>query len=298
MARYLQLVAFMEEEGHCEVPFYHGSDQGFGFWVQSQRKLQKQQKLRPDRFDRLNALDFIWDAQEARWERWRSQLVKFRDVHGHCDVPIRFETNPQLATWVSAQRQALRKGKLSRERRDRLDKDGFLWGIFIPWDHTYEKLLRYKKAHGHCKVPQNYPADPELASWVKNQRKAFIVGELQENRQKLLEKAGFVFEAVDNSWEAMFKRLEEFKEQQGHCHVRLKYEEDPQLGRWVHRQRQTYREGRLSREKVKLMEATGFIWDGRAAEKIRRCGEREGTHTRGMMDTNNDEGEKEEEEGI
>ena len=270
VARYRQLVAFMEDEGHCEVPFHHGSDQSFGYWVQSQRKLQKQGKLRPDRFDMLEALGFIWDAREARWARWRSQLVEFRDAHGHCDVPIHFEANPQLARWVSAQRQALRKGKLSRERYERLEEDGFLWGIFVPWEHMYEVLLQYKEANGHCRVPQNYPANPELASWVKNQRKAYTAGELPEERLVMLKEAGFVFEAISSSWKAMFRRLRDFRETHGHCHVRLTEKEDPKLGRWVQRQRAAYKSGSLPKEKAVLMESSGFLWDGRAASRERR----------------------------
>lgn len=35
------------------------------------------------------------------------------------------------------------------------------------WDELYEKLLRYKAEHGHCRIPQNFPEDLALARWVR-----------------------------------------------------------------------------------------------------------------------------------
>ena len=40
---------------------------------------------------------------------------------------VRFEANPQLGTWVSNQRKAYKKKRLSKERVDRLNEIGFVW---------------------------------------------------------------------------------------------------------------------------------------------------------------------------
>ncbi len=44
-----------------------------GRWVTQQRVLNKLSRLEPDRVNRLNALGFVWDAQEAEWmAQWQA----------------------------------------------------------------------------------------------------------------------------------------------------------------------------------------------------------------------------------
>jgi len=64
----------------------------------------------------------------ANWEALVQALVAFKKDKGHCRVPQGWSGNPQLATWVSNQRQVFRKGELSEERVARLNDLGFEWG--------------------------------------------------------------------------------------------------------------------------------------------------------------------------
>lgn len=34
----------------------------------------------------------------------------------------------------------------------------------------YQRLVQYKREHGHCLVPRKYDADPKLSTWVETQR--------------------------------------------------------------------------------------------------------------------------------
>jgi hypothetical protein len=38
------------------------------------------------------------------------------------------------------------------------------------WNEMFEKLERFKKQYGHCKVPVQYPEDPGLGAWISAQR--------------------------------------------------------------------------------------------------------------------------------
>ena len=57
-------------------------------------------------------------------------------------------------------------------------KTGFLqWSIEFVWDRDdakwiemYEQLVGYKKQYKYTCVSQKYKADPQLGSWVNNQR--------------------------------------------------------------------------------------------------------------------------------
>ena len=56
---------------------------------------------------------------------------------------------------------------------------------------------------------------------------------LTQERQKLLEQLGFVWDSHASGWEERLKELEDFKEKHGHCRVPKTYAENPQLAIWV-----------------------------------------------------------------
>ena len=42
------------------------------------------------------------------------------------------------------------------------------------WDTKFDELVAYKKAHeGSCNVPQEYPENPKVATWVSTQRRQY-----------------------------------------------------------------------------------------------------------------------------
>jgi hypothetical protein len=79
-------------------------------------------------------------------------------------------------------------------------------------------LLDFKQKHGHCNVPQNYEANPQLGLWVMNQRgelkdfideKAFLLANktIQDRIHKLND-IRFIWNGLDHlhdaHWEKMF----------------------------------------------------------------------------------------------
>lgn len=65
-----------------------------------------------------------------------------------------------------------------------------------PFDVMYERLVAFHREKGHCRVPQNYKGDPQLASWVKNLRRNRRPGKIlcEENVRKL-DAIGFCWES-------------------------------------------------------------------------------------------------------
>lgn len=76
---------------------------------------------------RLNKISFIWDINESKWEEMFTKLQKFKAAFGHCEVPDKWQKNPKLGIWVTAQRGFQKKGLLRADRFRRLDEIGFVW---------------------------------------------------------------------------------------------------------------------------------------------------------------------------
>ena len=65
---------------------------------------------------------------------------------------------------------------------------------YVSWEGRLEELKQYKQVKGDCNVPYQYDANPQLATWVKNQRKAHKKGKLSPEQIRSLEGIGFVWE--------------------------------------------------------------------------------------------------------
>jgi hypothetical protein len=124
----------------------------------------------------------INSQQMDKWETRFQELVVYKLQNGHCCVPTHWSENMSLAQWVKRQRFQYRlkhEGKhttLTLERQVALEQHGFIWDLHDAiWEERLNNdLMEFKLLHGHCKVPVNYPANPELAIWAKSQRRHFI----------------------------------------------------------------------------------------------------------------------------
>jgi len=136
------------------------------------------------------------------------------------------------------------------------------------WEALLQALVAFKEKQGHCGVPDKWSENPELGTWVSNQRQTFRKGKLSEERVARLEDLGVEWDPAMAYWEAMFQALVAFKENQGHCGVPAKWSENPQLGTWVVNKRKAFRKGKLSEERVTRLEALGFWW-GRIKKHVK-----------------------------
>ncbi len=200
------------------------------------------------------------------FEKMFQKLVEYKRENHHCLVPAKYEANPQLGNWVHNTRREKRNGTLSKGREERLNKLGFDWGTSQDeqFEEHFQELVEFERENHHCLVPAIYEANPQLGTWVNTIRYAKRNGRLSEDREKRLDKIGFVYEVQDEQFEKMFQKLVGFKQKFGHCIVPAIYEANPQLGNWVHYQRQLKREGRLKEDREKRLNEIGFVWDARA----------------------------------
>ncbi len=83
-------------------------------------------------------------------------------------------------------------------------------------------------------------------------------GEGKLKRKELREKER------DQLWKAKYDQLRDFKSENGHCDI--KGNKHKQLGAWIRRQRYLWRNGKLCRERKKLLDELGFMWENNRAK--------------------------------
>jgi superfamily II DNA or RNA helicase len=199
------------------------------------------------------------EASTASWEFWFGLLEQFKEAKGHCRVPKKLKLDGfNLGSWVSNQKRA--KDSISPERKQRLDDIGFVWDPFTEaWEDGFSKLLQFKEANGHCRVPPNYKLGGlNLGNWVSVQRRS--QDSMSPERQQRLDDIGFVWDPLTEAWEEGFSKLLQFKEREGHCRVPKKLKLDGfNLGSWVSNQRTA--KDSMTAERRQRLDDIGFVWD-------------------------------------
>ena len=247
--RYEELTNYKAQNGDCNVPTKQGP---LGRWVNNQRQSYKKGKLSQESIDLLESIGFVWDLLDEAWTTRFDELVDFKNENGDCNVPT---NQGPLGEWVCRQRQSYKRENLSRERVDLLESVGFSWEpTDEAWATRFDELVGFKNENGDCNVPK---AQGPLGMWVSTQRYYYKKGELSQERLDLLESVGFVWESFDEAWMSRFDELAGFKNENGDCNVPYRH---GSLGSWVFTQRSCYKNGKMSQERIRLLETIGFEW--------------------------------------
>jgi hypothetical protein len=131
---------FINKHGHCRVPRHYEENPKLGRWVMNVRShfqfLQRGKKsslVTDERLKQLQDIDFEFTPKYKshtkyyfdRWIHHLEELRRFKEGHGHCRVPQRFNDNKKLGGWVLYVRHQYRKyldGKASSLTLERIEQ--------------------------------------------------------------------------------------------------------------------------------------------------------------------------------
>jgi hypothetical protein len=289
--KFEEMLAFKRRFGHCGVPARWPGNRSLGRWVDHQRCWRRKGRLSQDRIDRLNEIGFSWSqrldleapagsyqehvrVRDQIWHHMFAHLVRFKDKHGHCNVPKSDSSQRRLHRWVQRQREDWRKGRIREARKRRLEELGFEWGTTNPsWDHKFAELAAYQQRFGHCDVPVRRPGTWSLGHWVSNQRCFRRRDMLSQDRIDRLDQIGFPWTSgrytgagpkrgeippyCRKRWDSMFAKLKRFKREHGDLNVPWRDKTKPSLWGWFTTQRSHWRHGRLQEERRRRLEELG-----------------------------------------
>ena len=216
-------------------------------------------------------LRMLLNQDDQAWERWYAELLEYVEAAGGARVPVDHITadNRRLGAWASAQRNAYRFGRLTANRIERLEVlPGWVWErLEEQWEQGFSAAHTYAAEHGNTCVPAAHVTDGgfNVGSWVHSQRQIYREGKLPAVRIVRLEALpGWTWDPVDDQWERGFAAVGAYSAEHGNARVPWDRVADDglRIGQWVASQRNAYRFGRLTANRIERLEALpGWTWN-------------------------------------
>ena len=279
-------------------------DKGYnlGWWLVRQRQMYKKSKLSKEREKLLEKIGMRFETRDNDevWTRMYKLTETYFKKYGNLEIKQNFKTlngidydenGYNLGQWQSCQRQMYKKSKLSKERKDLLEKIGMRFETRDNdevWNQMYMLAELYFKEYGNLEIPYKFKTlngtDEDengynLGVWLVRQRQMHKISKLSKEREKLLEKIGMRFETRDNDevWTRMYKLTETYFKKYGNLEIKqnfktlngIDYDENGyNLGQWQSCQRQMYKKSKLSKERKDLLEKIGMRFETRDNDEV------------------------------
>ncbi|OQS07298.1 hypothetical protein THRCLA_20182 [Thraustotheca clavata] len=266
--------------------------QGISLDIALFREWYRKRRLEPDVVAILDALHFVWDLNQFKWDMHLRCLQTFRAIHGHLRVPDRFVVPEDDPRWPKdlagihlghVVHNIRGYGMESKQARSKeLEALGFIWDSH---EATFQShlvaLRRFKELNGHIKVPQFFCVPQNDDQWpsefwglklgrvVINLRQRLPL--LPPSRKQAMDELGMVWCASKKfSWEHRLLGLETYHRYYNHLKVPKSFqipENDPawpketwnmQLG-WVVKDLRN-KEHTMPLSRKRKLESMGFVW--------------------------------------
>ena len=264
------LKKFLERNGRLpkaseEFP----KDNRLGQWANRQRDLRKRGLLDAERVKALRDAGFRWEKSDARAMHWNDQyayLIEFRKKNPNSWPFARqeFPKGNRLGLWVWRQRQGAASRKLSKKRRETLERMHFPFELPDSWEEHYQTLRQYrvKNPSNWPKAREEFPKGNRLGLWCHLQRCAYKVEKLLPERISKLEKVGFQWSVKEVSWNRFFELLKTYKKLNPKKWPVLEASalQDRRLIAWCSIQRHKRQIGKLDKSYIAQLDALGFRW--------------------------------------
>ena len=190
------------------------------------------------------------------WEEKYELLKKYVESHNGEFPPVN-KTN--IGQWLDRQKQMLKKGKLSEERKQKLDALGDWSKSRIEveedsWNKNYELLKKYLEEHNGKFPPVS---EPIIGSWLDRQRQRLSEEKNKEKIERLNALGNWKSEKKEQWNRQWNKNYELLKKYVNDNNGNFPSQKEPVIGRWLDKQKQALKNSRLNKERKEKLDALG-----------------------------------------
>ena len=223
---YMLAETYFKKYGNLEISkkfkTLNGTDEdengyNLGVWLVRQRQMHKISKLSKEREKLLEKIGMRFETRDNDevWTRMYKLTETYFKKYGNLEIKQNFKTlngidydenGYNLGQWQSCQRQMYKKSKLSKERKDLLEKIGMRFETRDNdevWNQMYMLAELYFKEYGNLEISKKFKTlngtDEDengynLGIWLVNQRQMYKKGKLSPERKELLDQIGMIWE--------------------------------------------------------------------------------------------------------
>ena len=207
---YCAALDYLKIHGNLDIPVSYRTADGYqlGRWIRRQKDIYskiefKENKkeiaadrsgLKAERAEKLKQIGVIKDnnsvpekefgkvqkkenSMEDAWEHLYQYARRFYLEQGHLFISKRYadKDGTNLGSWLQRQRANYRKGILTKDQIQKLDRIGMIWEIENPWEIGYQHAKQYFSKFENLSVPYTYFCEDgyRLGKWISNQRCAY-----------------------------------------------------------------------------------------------------------------------------
>ncbi|MBR3229518.1 MAG: Helicase associated domain protein [Bacilli bacterium] len=250
--------------------------------------------LEIENIDIYEELRYVLDRLTMTWDDKYELAKAYYDTHGDLLIPQRFNTTNgidkdingnNLGQWITTQRQRYKNNSLSQDKIEKLEAIGMKWSVRLTpddqWDRMYKLVKAYYETHGDLLIPQRFNTTNgidkdingnNLGKWINKQRQKYKNSSLSQDRIEKLEAIGMIWNILDYQWIKMYELAKAYYETYGNLLISKGFNtknginkdiNSSDLGQWIIKQRQKYRKGSLSQDKIEKLELIGMVWNVR-----------------------------------
>ncbi len=255
---------FKEKQGRFPLSDEKYEGLRVGVWCTNQRILNNKGQLETEKLEKLNSIGFVWDTDEERWQSNYLEIKKMTEQYGHFPKRSDFSADEgkwSLYVWLTAQRVKFGRGELSEEKQKLLNDIGFELNTETNderWNRLYLEAKKFNEENNRFPTTtdvKKYPEMNELYRWIIRQRKAFNEGKLSEDRVKLLNELGMVWDLSDAKWNGQLELLNAFIRENKRTPSANEKFKNKAIGQWYSEQLRRLKSGSLDEVKVKKITA-------------------------------------------
>jgi len=184
-----KLKAYKKIHGHCNIPSNYKKD-SLGSRVNKIRTHYNKNNTHLDnkKINELKKLGFSFSRHSDKWNAKYKELVSYQKENGHINPPEK----SKLRTWIDTQNSNKRKGTLSQDKEEKLNKIGFDFDpLKTQWMNKYKLLEKCKKSVGQCEIDWNLIGQQKgknLYSWIKLNKSKISNETIDKDKRTLLKK--------------------------------------------------------------------------------------------------------------
>lgn len=278
---YAAALEYHRKHGSLKMPKGYVTEDGIRLylWLQNMRaayrRHDKAYHLSDEQIRLLSELGMVWqNNHDVAWENGYAHAKAYYDNNGNLDVPTSFKSDDdfKLGSWINRQRESYVARRLKLERVEKLNCLDMVWEKPDPWEERFALAEQYYREHGDLEIPSQYTVSGIwLAKWIDEQRQiknGKRKGKsLTEEQIARLDSIGMRWEKKEEvKWREQFEDARAFRDSHGHLDIPFDYvsPRGTKTAVWLKRQRELYRDGKLSTGREEQLRSINFDFSMRS----------------------------------